>query len=114
MDKGYDIERVHSECETRGVHPVVPMKGMKGKQVVLPLSNGTRRFPHIARHTERFRYLYSRRALIEKEFAHCKREHGLAVLRVRGLERVQLHVELTMLARLALALSRTQAVPLAA
>lgn len=105
-DKGYDIERVHAECEARGVHPVIPMKGIKGKQVVLPLANGTRRFPHIARHTERFRALYSRRALIEKEFAHCKREHGLAALRVRGLERVQLHVELTMLARLALAQHR--------
>jgi hypothetical protein len=37
-----------------------------------------------------------------------KREHGLAALRVRGLERVQLHAYLTILARLALALSRVQ------
>src|SRR5438874_3259880 len=34
MDKGYDIERVHVACEARGCHPVVPMKGTKGKQVV--------------------------------------------------------------------------------
>jgi Transposase DDE domain len=105
-DKGYDVSRVHRECEERGCDPVIPMKGTKGKQIVLPVTTGGRLFPRIARHTEQFRKLYSRRALVEKEFAHLKREHGLAVLRVRGLERVQLHVELTMLARLALAQHR--------
>ena len=39
---------------------------------------------------------------------------GLAFLRVRGIERVRLHADLTMLGRLALALSRARAVPLAA
>jgi hypothetical protein len=105
-DKGYDNVRVHDECAARDVLPVIPLKGMKGKQTVLPVATGGRLFPRIARHTERFRRLYGRRALVEKEFAHLKREHGLAVLRVRGLERVQLHVELTMLARLALAANR--------
>jgi Transposase DDE domain len=114
MDKGYDSVRVHAECEARGVDPVVPLKGAKSKQPALPLTTGGRLFPRIARHTERFRSLYRRRALIEKEFAHCKREHGLAALRVRGLERVQLHVELTMLARLALANHRARVMPLAA
>jgi hypothetical protein len=114
MDKGYDSVRVHSECEARDVLPVIPLKGAKGKQTVIPIATGGRLFPRIARHTEQFRKLYGRRALIEKEFAHCKREHGLAVLRVRGLERVQLHVDLTVLARLSLALSRSQEAALAA
>lgn len=115
-DKGYDNVRVHQECAERDVLPVIPLKGTKGKQIVLPIEGqrGSRLFPRIARHTDEFRKLYRRRALIEKEFAHCKREHGLAVLRVRGLERVQLHVELTMLARLALAAHRSEAVALAA
>jgi Transposase DDE domain len=63
---------------------------------------------------ERFGKLDRRRSLIEREFAHLKREHGLAALRVRRLEHVQLQVDLTLLARLSLALNRTQAVPLAA
>ncbi len=43
-----------------------------------------------------------------------KNDYGLAPLRVRGLERVQLHADLTMLARLSQALARARAVPLAA
>lgn len=43
-----------------------------------------------------------------------KHGYGLAPLRVRGLARVQLHADLTMLARLAQALSRVREVPLAA
>lgn len=114
MDKGYDVERVHTECEARGCHPVVPMKGTKGKQVVLPIATGSRRFPRIARHTERFRSLYAGRAAVEREFGRLKNEYGLAPLRVRGLARVQLHADLTILARLALALNRAQAMTLAA
>lgn len=108
MDKGYDVSRVYAECEQRGVEPVIPLKGAKSKQIVLPVATGGRMFPRIVRHTERFRSLYRRRALVEKEFAHLKREHGLAALRVRGLERVQLHADLTMLARLAQALTRSR------
>ena len=33
MDKGYDANRVHAECEDRGIHPVVPIKGERGKQI---------------------------------------------------------------------------------
>jgi hypothetical protein len=38
-----------------------------------------------------------------------KHDYGLAFHRVRGIERVRLHADLTMLARLALALTRVQA-----
>lgn len=49
------------------------------------------------------------------EAANAERcEYGLAPLRVRGLQRVALHADLCMLARLSLALSRARAVPLAA
>ena len=60
------------------------------------------------------RALYRGRAAVEREFGNLKHNHGLAVLRVRSLERVALHVDLTMLARLVLALARARAVPLTA
>jgi len=40
--------------------------------------------------------------------------YALAMLRVRGIERIRLHADLTILARLASALARARAVPLAA
>ncbi len=51
---------------------------------------------------------------MERAFDDLKHGYGLAPLRVRGLAKVQLHVELTMLARLSQALARARAVPLAA
>ena len=41
---------------------------------------------------------------MEREFGRLKHSWGLAPLRVRGLGRVRLHADLTMLARLAVAL----------
>jgi hypothetical protein len=73
-----------------------------------------RRYPLIPRETRRFRDLYAGRASVEREFGRLKNEYGLAPLRVRGIERVELHADLTMLARLSVALARAQAVPLAA
>jgi hypothetical protein len=43
-----------------------------------------------------------------------KNHYGLAPLRVRGLDRVRLHADLTILARLAQALGHARAVALAA
>ena len=62
----------------------------------------------------RFRDLYRGRAAVEREFGRLKHDYGLAPLRVRGLERVRLHTDLTMLGRLGQALLRARAVPLAA
>jgi Transposase DDE domain len=70
--------------------------------------------PLIPRGSRRFRDLYHGRAAVEREFGRLKHEYGLAPLRVRGLARVQLHADLTMLARLRQALARARAVPLAA
>jgi hypothetical protein len=115
MDKGYDNTRVYAECEARGVSPVVPLRGAKGKHTVIPLTpTGGRLFPHIARHTERFRDLYRGRAAVEREFGRLKNEYGLTPLRVRSLDRVRLHADLTVLGRLALVLTRARAIPLAA
>jgi hypothetical protein len=114
MDKGYDNNRVYAECEERGCEPVIPMRGTRGKQVALPLALGGRFFPRIPRHTQRFRDLYRGRAAVERAFGDLKHGYGLAPLRVRGLERVQLHADLTMLARLSQALARARSIPLAA
>jgi hypothetical protein len=114
MDKGYDNNRVYSECEERGCEPIIPLRGVRGKQPVLDIGIGGRLFPRIARHTQRWRDLYRGRAAVEREFAHLKTHRGLTPLRVRGLVKVQLHADLTMLARLSLAVSRARAIPLAA
>jgi hypothetical protein len=114
MDKGYDNTRVYAECEERGVEPVIPLRGAKKSQPALPLAIGGRLFPRIPRHTQRFRDLYRGRGAVEREFGRLKHEYGLLPIRVRGAERVQLHADLTMLARLGQALLRTRELALAA
>lgn len=115
MDKGYDANRVHAECEARAVHPIIPLKGERGNQIVMPIIEAATRFnPRIQRHTPRFRDLYRRRASVEREFGRLKYDYGLAPLRVRGIARVQLHADLVMLARLTQALTRTRDLSLAA
>jgi len=115
MDKGYDNNRVYAECEERGCEPVIPIRGAKANQPALPLALGGRLFPRIPRHSDRFRTLYRRRVAVERAFGDLKHGYGLAPLRVRGLAKVQLHADLTMLARLGQALSRArEVVPLAA
>jgi acetolactate synthase regulatory subunit len=117
MDKGYDVERVHAECETRGCSPIIPLKGAVAKQTILPVGPICRLNPRIPRHTERFCDLYAGRSAVEREFGRLKNDYGFAPLRVRGLARVQLHADLTILARLAQALLRAReatALPLAA
>jgi len=68
-----------------------------------------RRHPLIPRETKRWKDLYRGRASVEREFGRLKHEYGLAPLRVRGLAKVQLHADLTMLARLSQALARARA-----
>jgi Transposase DDE domain len=74
----------------------------------------SRLHPLIPRETKRWRDLYRGRAAVEREFGRLKHEYGLSPLRVRGLDRVALHADLTMLARLSQALARARAVSLAA
>ena len=70
--------------------------------------------PLVPRDSGRWRKLYKGRASVEREFGRLKHEWSLLPLRVRGVERVRLHADLTILAKLACALSRARAVPLAA
>ena len=94
MDRGYDYAAVYEDCERRGVLPVVSKRR----------NSGTGDGP-IPREGERFKQLYRARSAVEREFGRLKHDWGLAPLRVRGLERVQLHADLVCLARLASALA---------
>ncbi|MGH3797658.1 MAG: transposase, partial [Pseudonocardiaceae bacterium] len=64
----------------------------------------------IPRTTNRWKAIYRTRGAVEREFGSLKHEWGLGPLRVRRLPRVRLHVELTILARLASALTEARAV----
>ncbi|MGN6189251.1 MAG: transposase [Conexibacter sp.] len=66
--------------------------------------------PLIPRESQRFRTLYRRRAAVEREFGRLKHDWALLPLRVRGLERVRLHADLTILAKLGCTLARARAV----
>ena len=74
----------------------------------------SRLHPLIPRESKRFGDLYRGRSAVEREFGRLKHEWGLGPLRVRGIEKVQLHADLCILARLSCALARARAVPLAA
>ena len=70
----------------------------------------------VPRSTDRWKALYRQRGCVERGFGRLKNEWALLPLRVRRIERVRLHVDLTILAQLttALAKARAAAVPLAA
>jgi transposase len=70
--------------------------------------------PLIPRETLRWKGLYRRRASVERTFGRLKNEWALAPLRVRRIERVRLHADLTILSQLTAALNRERAVALAA
>jgi hypothetical protein len=70
--------------------------------------------PLIPRETLRYRKLYRNRSAVKREFGRLKHDWALAPLRVRGLDRVRLHADLTIPAKLACALGHSRAVALAA
>lgn len=65
--------------------------------------------PLIPRETDRWKAAYRKRAAVEREFGRLKHTWGLKPLRVRGIDRVRLHADLTVLTRLACTLSRVRA-----
>jgi hypothetical protein len=150
LDKGYDNNRVYTDCSERGVAPVIPLRETpdvkKGKDKPPTCEHGEWRFagadrkrgatkwrcptgeckpasvwikadrlhPLIPRETLRFKGLYRRRASVERGFGRLKNEWSLTPLRVRRLERVQLHADLTILSQLACSLNEGRSVALAA
>ncbi|MCA1706737.1 MAG: transposase [Actinobacteria bacterium] len=72
--------------------------------------------PHtlIPRETQKWKDLYRSRVSVERAFGRLKHEWALLPLRIRRIDRVALHVDLTILAQLASALADARAVPLAA
>jgi transposase len=98
MDMGYDNNRVYAECAARDCAAIIPLRKNQGQRDV-----------RIPRDSDEWRSLYRRRSAVEREFGRLKHNYGLALLRVRGIERVRLHADLIMLARLALALSGADA-----
>ncbi|MEX1141556.1 MAG: transposase [Thermoleophilaceae bacterium] len=65
--------------------------------------------PLIPRESLRWKGLYRKRASVEREFGRLKHDWSLLPLRVRGLERVRLHADLTVLAKLSCTLERARA-----
>jgi Transposase DDE domain len=53
--------------------------------------------------------MFAKRGCVERNFGLLKNHYGLTPLRTRGRERVALHADLTMLARLSQALARARA-----
>ena len=70
--------------------------------------------PLIPRETLRWKGLYRGRASVERAFGRSKNEWALAPLRVRRIERVRLHADLTILSQLTCALNQARGVLLAA
>ncbi|MGO9763390.1 MAG: transposase [Solirubrobacteraceae bacterium] len=66
--------------------------------------------PLIPRETLRSKGLYRKRGSVERAFGRLKNEWALAPLRVRRIERVQLHADLTIMAQLTSALSRERTI----
>jgi hypothetical protein len=99
MDMGYDYNRIYDETRERGCVPIIPLKK---NRLAIPLSP----IPHGSNEWKR---LYCGRSAVEREFGRLKHHYALAMVRVRGIERVRLHADLTILTRLACALSRARA-----
>ena len=72
---------------------------------LLPMGQADRLHPLVPRESMRWKSLYRGRAAVEREFGRLKNEWALLPLRVRGLERVRLHADLTILAKLSCALA---------
>jgi transposase, IS5 family len=67
----------------------------------------TRLKPLIPRSTPRWKDLYRSRGSVERAFGRLKHEWAMLPLRIRGLKKVKLHVDLTILTKLSCALLKT-------
>jgi hypothetical protein len=64
--------------------------------------------PLVPRDTKRWRALYRERGAVEREFGRLKHEWGMLPLRVRGIAKVRLHADLSILGQLAVALDNAR------
>lgn len=97
LDMGYDNARVYAECADRDVTAIIPLRRNSGL-----------RESSIPRTSDEWKRLYRGRSAVEREFGRLKHHYGLAMLRVRGIERVRLHADLTILGRLTLELAKAR------
>jgi transposase, IS5 family len=67
-----------------------------------------RLFPLVPRYTKRWKSLYCGRASVEREFGCLKNEWALTPLRVRRIERVKCHADMTILTKLAYELAKAR------
>ncbi len=105
----------HSDGEIRSANPPIAASAVDRGAVEAETGwglGGQRRLPH------RVAAVHSRedvlRRSVERAFGRLKHEWAMLPLRVRGVEGVRLHVDLTMLATLASTLATARAAPLAA
>jgi transposase len=91
MDKGYDVAMLYEGCEQRGAEAIIPLKRTK-----YAIPDCKLRTPR----DERWKALYKARGAVEREFGRLKHEWAMLPLRMRGLGRVRLHVNLTILCKL--------------
>jgi hypothetical protein len=93
IDRGYDVERIYGKRAERGVSPVIPLRETTA------VKRGDHK-PPCCEHGER-------------RFAEANYKRQAAKWRC-GIERVRLHADLTILAKLSCALARARVMPLAA
>lgn len=144
MDKGYDAQAIHSACEVRKMHPIIPLQGgaekANGKDQPPSCDHGTWKFagsavkrhaakwrcptgecdpastwitasrlqPLVPRYTARWQKLYDSRTSVERGFGRLKNEYGMRQLHTRGIDRVRVHVEWSILTQLAFALAKAR------
>jgi hypothetical protein len=64
--------------------------------------------PLVPRDSKRYRDLYRQRGAVEREFGRLKHEWAMLPLRVRRIDRVRLHADLSILGQLTVALDRAR------
>ncbi len=108
LDKGYDVNPVYEACEAHGHSPDhsasqdTVLRRRTASPVPTP-SAGHR--SGVARLGE---CQYRQRGSVEHEFGALKHQWAMLPLRVRLLPKVRLHVDLTILTRLATALDKAR------
>ena len=88
---------------SQGIEPALPDRRVQARE---PVDQGDRVHPLVPRESKRWKALHRGRASVEREFGRLKNEWALLPFRVRGIERVRLHTDLAVPAKLATALMR--------